>query len=196
MPSQQLFQIIAVSVPAGGSVVYQHNMNINGIPVKPDRVEFDQTAAGLTVNVALVTTTTITVANPTGDPLAGFMLLEVWHSLLRGFGVGSSNGFAGLTPQPFVVGGGSGGGGSSGNPQVFTYEVTGLEPDLSELDINLPAARAGTSYSVHPAQQTATNILGMAIDNSSKTINDFVLSLSGDATAGDIFSFYVVDSIP
>jgi hypothetical protein len=82
---------------------------------------------------------------------------------------------------------------SGGSPQRFTYTVTGLEPDLSELTIPLPAARANALYQVTPAQATAAFQLGMNVDNGSRTVAQFVLSLSNDATAGDIFYFVVAD---
>lgn len=92
----------------------------------------------------------------------------------------------------FPPGGGSGG--SDGNAQRFQYTVTGLEADLTELTIPLPVARSNASYLVFPAQEEATNQLTMSVDTASKTITEFVLSLSGEATAGDVFSFNVVDA--
>lgn len=91
--------------------------------------------------------------------------------------------------------GGGGGGGGSGNPQAFTYEVDGTEPDPTEIEIALPSARSSATYLVFPSQQTATNILGMAIDDISKSTTQFTLSLSGAASTSDIFAFYVVDEI-
>lgn len=89
--------------------------------------------------------------------------------------------------------GGGGGGGDTGNPQRFTYTVTGAEPDLSELVIALPAARASANYLVEMSQQEAAYQLGMNVATSSKTTTQFVLSLSANATAGDIFVFTVSD---
>ncbi len=77
--------------------------------------------------------------------------------------------------------------------QRFSYTVTGVEPDLSELTIPLPAARANALYQVTPSQGTATFGLHMNVANASRTINQFVLSLSGNATAGDVFWFTVAD---
>lgn len=76
----------------------------------------------------------------------------------------------------------------------FEYEVTGAEPDLSELVIALPAVRADTNYRVFSSQGTATYQLAMNVDAASKTVAQFVLSLSGPATAGDVFNFIIAES--
>ena len=98
-------------------------------------------------------------------------------------------------PEVFVaaVDIGSGGGGDTGSAQRFQYTVTGLEPDLTELEIPLPAARANAAYLVWATQEEATNQVAMSVDTGSKTINDFILSLSGEAAVGDIFTFQVAD---
>lgn len=90
-----------------------------------------------------------------------------------------------------ITGGGGGGGGEDPGVggQVFAYTVTGSEPDLSEITVTLPEAEESTGYLALCTQQTATNHLGMSI--SSKGLTTFVLSLSGNATAGDIFAFHV-----
>jgi hypothetical protein len=80
-----------------------------------------------------------------------------------------------------------------GSPQRFQYTVTGVEPDLTALVIALPAARATATYEVYISQEQATNILGPAVLTASKTTAQFVLQLTGAATAGDIFNFLVVD---
>lgn len=192
MPSQQLFQIIPVTVGAGATIPFSHNMNINGIPVRPDRVEFDTTAAGLVVTAT--TTTTITINNPTGAPLTGNVLLEVWHSMLRAFGIGSSNGFATLSPQPFVVGGGGGGGGSTGDPETFVYVATGLEG--SDFFVPLPAARSTDAYNVFAQQDGVTAILGIDCPNivvGDRTTVDFRVVTSAAVTAGDRLAFFIFD---
>lgn len=77
--------------------------------------------------------------------------------------------------------------------QVFSYEVTGLEPDPDNLVITLPAARANALYQVQVTQSTSTNFLGPQVAAASRTTTEFVLSLTSDATAGDIFWFTVED---
>lgn len=89
--------------------------------------------------------------------------------------------------------GGGGGGGGGGNAQRFQYTVTGVEPDLSELVIPLPAARSDALYLVTPSQEQATYGLHANVATASKTTTQFTLSLSADATAGDVFSFIVDD---
>lgn len=191
MPSPQLFQIVPVSVPSGGSVVFAHNININGIPVKPDRVEFDQLAAGLTVDPALVTTTTFTAANPTGAQIDGNVLLEAWHSSLRGFGAGISTGFDGLSPRPFVVGGG-GSGSSSGNPDAFVYIATGLEG--TDFTVTLPVARANDNYAVFASPDGVALIPAFDLPNllpGDRTTVDFRVITTAALTAGDRIAFFV-----
>ena len=102
----------------------------------------------------------------------------------------------GPTPVVFVgatapVGGGGGGGG--GNSQVFLYTVTGLEPDPQNLTIPLPAPRANANYGVQVELGTFTNMLAHAVPDATKALNQFVLVLSGNATAGDTFQFSVED---
>jgi hypothetical protein len=76
---------------------------------------------------------------------------------------------------------------------VFGYTVTGLEPDLANLIIPLPAARADALYRVFPAQNEAAADLMLRVDLSSRTVAQFVLSLSSAASVGDQFSFDVKD---
>ena len=80
-----------------------------------------------------------------------------------------------------------------GSPQRFTYTVTGIEGDLTALTIALPANRAAATYEVYISQGQSTNILGAAVLTASKTIAQFVMQLTGAATAGDIFNFLVVN---
>lgn len=89
---------------------------------------------------------------------------------------------------------GTGGGGGSGNELRFSYTVTGAEPDLSELTILIPGApRFNATYQVGWSQGTATALLEGNIDNASRTTTQFVLTLSAEATAGDVFWFTVAD---
>ena len=73
----------------------------------------------------------------------------------------------------------------------FSYTVTGGEGNLAALTITMPTTQANTSYYVFSAQSTFTNVLGMGVQASSKTTTQFVLTLSGEATAGDIFNFLI-----
>lgn len=77
--------------------------------------------------------------------------------------------------------------------QVFSYTVTGAEPDPDNLVITLPAARANALYQVQVTQSTNTSLLSGAIAAASRTTTQFVLSLTSDATAGDVFWFTVED---
>lgn len=116
------------------------------------------------------------------------------HMRVRRGGVPTSGGG---TPIVNVGGtditGGGGGGGGAGNPQTFRYTVTGAEPDPTEITIALPAARASANYVVMCTQGGVTNILGIDCAVSSYTTTQFVMSLTGSATTGDVFNFHVVD---
>lgn len=91
--------------------------------------------------------------------------------------------------------GGGGGGGGGGNEMRFSYTVTGAEPALDALVIPLPALRATALYQV--MVQMATDNGGFQytsnIDESSRTVAQFVLTLSSVAVAGDVFWFTVAD---
>ncbi len=91
-----------------------------------------------------------------------------------------------------TVSGGGGGGGGTFSGQLFQYVVTGLEGDLSALTITLPVAELSTGYLVFVTQEQATYQLGYNVQNASKGLGSFVLTLSGLATANDIFSFMVI----
>lgn len=84
---------------------------------------------------------------------------------------------------------GIGSGGSSSQIQVWQYTVTGAEPDLSELAIAIPTPTVDTAYGVVFATQDAARIL--VGDVNTKTTTGFVVSLTGDATAGDVLTFYL-----
>lgn len=86
-----------------------------------------------------------------------------------------------------------GGGGGVVSTSLFQYTVIGTEPDLANLVIPLPVARTSTNYGVVPAQGTFTDMHSLAVPDASKTLADFVLALSGAATAGDTFTFFVGD---
>lgn len=77
--------------------------------------------------------------------------------------------------------------------QVFSYTVTGLEPDPANLVIPLPAARADALYQVQCTQSTGTDFLGPQVPAASRTTAQFVLSLTSDASVGDVFWFTVQD---
>lgn len=81
----------------------------------------------------------------------------------------------------------------AGTPRAFTYTVTGAEPDLANITVPLPATRSSANYLVWGSMQSGTNFLG-APQYRTKTTTNFVLALQGNATAGDVFAFYVVDA--
>ena len=86
------------------------------------------------------------------------------------------------------------GSGAAAGPVVtcFTYTVTGSEPDLSEVTVALPAARPDANYSVFPQTQGAPSIV--ACDVHGRTATQFVLSTTGNLTAGDVIGFLVVQN--
>lgn len=99
---------------------------------------------------------------------------------------------------PTGVGGSTGTTGPTGpsgseTAQRFSYTVTGLEPDLDNIIIPLPTARANVLYMVWVQKATVAFQLDTNIAEASRTVINFVLTLSAMATAGDVFWFYVDD---
>lgn len=84
------------------------------------------------------------------------------------------------------IGSGTGGGGSA--IQIFSYTVTGSEPDLSEIAITLPTAMADANYGVVATCQGVANVA--AFDVTTRTSTDFVLVATGDLQAGDVVMIY------
>ena len=137
-------------------------------------------------------------------PQAGLLyLLDADPSVLPGvpgaiqyaFGVLSSN-----NSLWFHIGTGatawinlSGGGGSGGiaNQRVFTYTVTGLEPDPTEIVVPLPAAMPTTSYQVFVSCQGCVNVVATDVAQAGKSTTQFVLSTTDSLVAGDKVAFYV-----
>jgi len=112
-----------------------------------------------------------------------------------GAGGTGSTGPAGPTgPTGASGGGGATGPTGPGGPVVtpFNYTVLGTEGDLANLVIPLPGAQPNTGYYVVPWQAANTNFLLMAIPDSGKTTTQFVLALSSNSTAGDVFNFIVM----
>lgn len=83
--------------------------------------------------------------------------------------------------------------GDSGSGTAFTYEVVGNEADLFALVIALPVTRADALYVVTPAWSKWTALSQIGVDNASRTTAQFVLTVAGGATAGDVFAFTVTD---
>lgn len=73
----------------------------------------------------------------------------------------------------------------------FRYIVSGLEPDLSELTIQLPSAIIG-NYEVFVNCQGCANIVGLDIPEASHTTTQFLVSATGELITGDVLSFLVV----
>jgi hypothetical protein len=74
--------------------------------------------------------------------------------------------------------------------------VTGSEPDLQNLTIPLPATRANALYNVQATLADFTTLLQLGVPVSSRTVSQFALSLSDQATPGDSFDFTVADPLP
>jgi hypothetical protein len=82
-----------------------------------------------------------------------------------------------------------------GNLQVFSYTVTGAEPDKDNIVIALPVARANANYKVFPSQGQFTNLMSMGVLTASRQVGQFTLSTTSDTAAGDIFNFIVIDAV-
>jgi hypothetical protein len=76
--------------------------------------------------------------------------------------------------------------------QVFTYTVTGAEPDLSELVIPIPIATANTNYGVVATCQGCAGIVPFDIPNTLKTTTQFVAIATGNLTTADVIVFFLV----
>lgn len=74
--------------------------------------------------------------------------------------------------------------------QAFTYTVLGTEPNLSEITITLPIARADANYVVMVNAQNVLNVF--APDVTTKTNTNFLFIATGDLNAGDVIAFLVV----
>lgn len=77
----------------------------------------------------------------------------------------------------------------SNAPFAFSYQVTGLEPDLTEFTITLPIPQSG-SYTIIPFNQSVARIA--AFDISGKISALFHLTTTGPLQAGDVISFFVI----
>jgi len=172
------------AVGAGVTAVLPHTVNLNGTAVVPDVLARDNTA----FEIISATAAAITVRN-NGTSAAG---CNVWlwqqHTFERDFG---GSGTTALVPRPFIIGGAASGSGGGMSADVFSYTVTGVEPDQSDLTITLPAARGDTDYVVLFSQGNAAGILGGRFPEAGRTTTDFRLLLTSDASAGDTLDFFV-----
>jgi len=120
----RLIQIVPfTAVPASGTVALPHQINVNGVPEKPDFVAAD--TAGFTVTV---TAAQVSVTNNGASPASVNVWLELKHTTSRQLGTVPDTLYPSLIPRPFVVasGGGSGGGGST---YAFVYQPGGTPHD-------------------------------------------------------------------
>ncbi len=79
------------------------------------------------------------------------------------------------------------------DPVIFSYTVTGLEPDLSEITIPLPAARLDDDYLVLFTSGGVVNEVTADIPPGTKTVAQFLAIFSADLTAGDLLTFLVAN---
>lgn len=77
-------------------------------------------------------------------------------------------------------------GGSGGDIQVFEYQVTGLEPDPSQITIPLPIPIPGAAYGVEPTCQGCQLIVGFDVPGATRTDVDFLLVATADMSPGDV----------
>jgi len=188
MPDR-LFSILNFTgIAIGATQTLPHGLNVGGIgQLVPDLVLLQFPASFEFVSATTVNLTIRNTANPTGD-------CEAWcqaiHPVERSFGLAPDDGTfkQHLVPQPYCPGSPNAGAGGS-SLQVFSYTVTGLEADLSELTIAIPTAMTNTNYGVSATCQTVVNIA--SFDVHTKTTTQFVLSATGDMTTGDVIMFFV-----
>jgi len=119
------------------------------IPIAADQLFLDNGS----FSVTNITTTSITVRNNGAGVGSCNVLLWHWHTFIRNFGATGGTPdtlFKALTPQPFIVAGGSGSGGGVAGYQAFTYTATGIEG--TDFIVTLPVAELNDNYVVIPGQ--------------------------------------------
>jgi len=172
----------------GATGTLPHHLVMNGHPLAPDAVwiQFLQDFEWVSSN-----TTTLTIRNLSSVSGNCICLVEAWHPIERSFGLVPDDGTFSehLTPQPFVFGPIPPAPPPTPSATFFTYTVTGLEADLTDIPITLPAPRADANYGVGPHCQSVTNIAAFDITN--KTTTGFNLVVTGKLTAGDVILFIV-----
>ncbi len=138
---------------------------------------------GESVSVKNVTSSAngVTIAAAGGDTIDGAASLVL--SAARFFLEVTSDGVSGwlVTGETGLA--------SAVSLQVFTYTVTGLEPDLSQITVALPVAMPSANYGVAPACQGVTNIA--EFDVTGQTTTHFVIDATGSLQAGDQVVFFV-----
>jgi len=85
---------------------------------------------------------------------------------------------------------------SGGSVTVFRYTVTGVEPDLSDFFITLPAARANDTYRIVGQCAGVASIIPFDLPDiaaGDRTTTQFRLIASSVFTAGDKLDFIVAD---
>lgn len=90
-------------LPIGGTQTLDHGLKLNGLALKPDKVDLQFPD---TFQVAAATTTTLTLRNVSDAVGACQAWCEVLHPVMRSFGVAPDDGSLALhlTPQPFTTG--------------------------------------------------------------------------------------------
>lgn len=104
-------QIQFTDVADGASVTLPHNLNIEGIPEIPDRLE--QSTGDFALSADSIG---VTVTNNTGGVASVMVMCELIHSISRSFGV---EGQESLPVRPFVPASGGGGGGGITVPHII-----------------------------------------------------------------------------
>jgi hypothetical protein len=111
MASQLKNIVTFTAVASGGQSTLAHGLNVDGLGVVPDKIEFDN--GDFTYISA--DDTNLTVRNDGAAPANLNALCEHWHTIERTFG---STAVTALNPQPFVVEGEGGPGGVT-NPLIL-----------------------------------------------------------------------------
>jgi hypothetical protein len=180
-------------VPIGSTAALPHHLVMNGHPLAPDVVwlQFLQDFEWVSSNTA-----TLTIRNLSSVSGNCICLVEAWHPIERSFGLVPDDGTFSkhLTPQPFVIAAIPAPAPPAPAFTMFTYEVTGLEPDLTDIAITLPTPRADANYGVQPCCQGVTNISAFDIEN--KTTTGFDLITVGRLQANDVILFVIGELTP
>lgn len=171
-------QLNFVAVAAGGQAVLAHRIKLNDTSVKPDHVDIENPLFDYVSSDA----TTLTVINNGPTAASCRILCELWHTIERVFGDGSTS----LPAKPFISRGSAPGSSTPGATQAFTYTCTGAEG--SDFTITLPLARVDDNYIPQVTAGGETEIVavdcpdGVAGD---RTTTTFRVVTSASVQAGD-----------
>ena len=186
--ADRLNQVLTfTAVPALGQASLPYRLGVQGVAVLADFIFVD------TPNFTIIgqpNTATVTVQN-NGLVAA---TVNVWmmrlHTFDRAFG---DNAIQNLTPQPYIIYGGSSSGGGGSSIQAFRYIATGAEG--SDFNITLPAARASDLYRVFATPASVAEITPLSFPDTlagDRTTTQFRCVTGANLTINDQIDLLVI----